>query len=69
MSVYEKTADKNIKAAESWEKRIDDCVDECLWVCENCKETSSKWKPFCNKCGAFNPFKWHVCLKRRTCKN
>lgn len=61
---YEKKVNHNAKAAENWHKRIQNCADDCLWVCSNCKNTHSKWKPFCSKCGAFNPFDWHLYVKK-----
>lgn len=62
---YEKTVNHNPKAAENWHKRLSSCADDCLWVCSHCKNTSSKWKPFCLKCGTFNPFSWFLCVKKR----
>lgn len=62
---YEKTVNHNPKAAESWHKRSSSCADDCLWVCSHCKNTSLKWKPFCSKCGTFNPFSWFLCVKKR----
>lgn len=64
IEAYEKKVNHNLKAAENWHKRAQSCVDDCLWVCSNCKNTQSKWKPFCSKCGAFNPFNWHLYVKK-----
>lgn len=61
---YEKTVNHNKKAAENWHKRTSTCADDCLWVCSHCKNTSAKWKPFCPKCGKFNPFSWYLCVKK-----
>ena len=61
---YEKRVNHNAKAAENWHKRAKTCADDCLWVCSNCKNTHSKWKPFCSKCGTFNPFDWHLYVKK-----
>ncbi|MBO4294344.1 MAG: hypothetical protein J5896_02740 [Alphaproteobacteria bacterium] len=57
---YEKQVNHNASAAENWHKRSVSCTDDCIWVCSHCKQTSSKWKPFCSKCGTFNPFHWHL---------
>ena len=65
VAAYEKQVNKNKKAALSWEKRAKTCEDDCVWVCSNCGEISSKWKPFCKKCGRFNPFQWFLCVKER----
>ena len=61
---YEKKANHNTKAAENWHKRTQTCADDCLWVCKNCHTVAAKWKPFCSKCGAFNPFHWYLYLKK-----
>ena len=61
---YEKTVNHNPKAADKWHKRTQTCADDCLWVCSNCSSTQAKWKPFCSKCGAFNPFKWVLYVKK-----
>lgn len=57
---YEQKVNHNTSAAQNWHKRALSCPDDCVWVCTHCKQTSSKWKPFCSKCGAFNPFHWHL---------
>ncbi|MBR2299787.1 MAG: hypothetical protein IJ870_04350 [Alphaproteobacteria bacterium] len=62
---YERVANHNEKAALNWEKREMSCGDDCLWVCSGCGQTSSKWKPFCSKCGKFDPFEWVLCLKEK----
>jgi len=61
---YEKNVNHNPKAAENWHKRSLACADDCVWVCSHCKQTASKWKPFCSKCGTFNPFHWHLYLDK-----
>ena len=61
---YEKQVNHNTKAAENWHKRSASCADDCVWVCSHCAQTSSKWKPFCSKCGAFNPFHWHLYIDK-----
>lgn len=64
IEAYEKKVNHNPRAAENWHKRAQNCADDCLWVCSDCKSTLSKWKPFCPKCGAFNPFGWHLYVKK-----
>lgn len=64
IEAYEKKVNHNLRAAENWHKRAQSFADDCLWVCSNCKCTLSKWKPFCSKCGAFNPFNWHLYVKK-----
>ncbi len=64
ISKYEKVVNQNIKAAQNWSKREKDCVEDCLWVCSHCAKTSSKWKPFCPDCGAFNSLNWHLYFKK-----
>ncbi len=63
MSQYEKTVSKNFDAAQSWEKRQKDCPNENVWVCSHCGQEVLKWKPFCDKCGGVNSYKWFLCLK------
>jgi len=65
MAQYEKEALKNSKAASDWIKREKNCEDDCLWVCTRCGEISSKWKPFCKKCGHVNPFEWVLCVNNK----
>ena len=68
MSQYEKTVNKNEASASDWARREKECAEECLWVCSHCGEQSAKWKPFCAKCGSFNPFEWFLCLKEKNKK-
>jgi uncharacterized membrane-anchored protein len=65
MSQYEKTVNKNEASASDWAKREKECPQECVWLCSHCGEQSTKWKPFCAKCGTFNPFEWCLCLKEK----
>ena len=62
---YERCANHNLKASQNWEKREKECVDDCVWVCTSCGQSSPSWKPFCNKCTEFNPFKWHLYHRKK----
>ena len=60
---YEEKFAKDKIAAKEWKKRLEDCAEDSVWVCDSCGHHEKDWTAVCSNCGTFGQNKWQLYLE------